>query len=568
MASRKQASRASDEDAPTAYARAVADGRIVAGPHVRNACRRHLRDLAEGGARGLVWDGAAVERIERFFREILRLNGGQFEGKPFLLEPSQAFIVGSIFGWKRADGFRRFRSAYIEQGKGNGKSPMVAGIGLAMLVADQEPRAEVYAFATKKDQAQIMFRDAIAMVEQSPELAAALKTSGGKGMEWNLADLQTASFFRPVSSEDAQSGPRPHCAIGDEIHEHKSGLMIEMMRAGFKFRRQPLLLMITNSGHNRNSVCWEKHTYAAEVCAGTREDDEFFGYVCALDDGDDPLSDESCWVKANPLLDISVTREFLRGQVREALGMPSKESSVRRLHFCQWVESENPVLSGPLWLAAGEAYDDELLVGRECYGGLDLSSTTDLTAFVLLFAPTETDPKWRQRSWFWLPADNLTDKAAKDKVPYEVWRAAGFLETTKGAAVNKMWVLAHLVRCASRYDVRSIGFDRWRIEDFKALMADEGVDLPLEPFGQGFQSMSPALEEYERMLISGELRHDMNPVMTWNVASAIADTDPAGNRKLTKARSTGRIDGFVAALMAAGMTSKREDQPAYQVMIV
>lgn len=568
MASRKQASRASDEDAPTAYARAVADGRIVAGPHVRNACRRHLRDLAEGGARGLVWDGAAVERIERFFREILRLNGGQFEGKPFLLEPSQAFIVGSIFGWKRADGFRRFRSAYIEQGKGNGKSPMVAGIGLAMLVADQEPRAEVYAFATKKDQAQIMFRDAIAMVEQSPELAAALKTSGGKGMEWNLADLQTASFFRPVSSEDAQSGPRPHCAIGDEIHEHKSGLMIEMMRAGFKFRRQPLLLMITNSGHNRNSVCWEKHTYAAEVCAGTREDDEFFGYVCALDDGDDPLSDESCWVKANPLLDISVTREFLRGQVREALGMPSKESSVRRLHFCQWVESENPVLSGPLWLGAGEAYDDDLLVDRECYGGLDLSSTTDLTAFVLLFAPTETDPKWRQRSWFWLPADNLTDKAAKDKVPYEVWRAAGFLETTKGAAVNKMWVLAHLVRCASRYDVRSIGFDRWRIEDFKALMADEGVDLPLEPFGQGFQSMSPALEEYERMLISGELRHDMNPVMTWNVASAIADTDPAGNRKLTKARSTGRIDGFVAALMAAGMTSKREDQPAYQVMIV
>ena len=527
-----------------------------------------MRDLADGRQRGLSWDVSAVNETIRFYREILRLNGGQFEGKPFELEPSQAFIIGSIFGWRRADGYRRFRTAYIEQGKGNGKSPMVAGIGLMMLVADQEPRAEVYAFATKKDQAQILFRDAVAMVEQSPELASALKMSGGKGHEWNIADLQTASFFRPVSSEDAQSGPRPHCAIGDEIHEHKSGLMVEMMRAGFKFRRQPLLLMITNSGTDRNSVCWEKHTYGCEVAAGTREDDEFFSYICALDEGDDPLKDETCWIKANPLLDISVTREFLRGQVREALGMPSKESSVRRLHFCQWVESENPVLSGPLWLGAGEAYDDDLLVDRECYGGLDLSSTTDLTAFVLLFAPTETDPKWRQRSWFWLPADNLTDKAAKDKVPYEVWRAAGFLETTKGAAVNKMWVLAHLVRCASRYDVRSIGFDRWRIEDFKALMADEGVDLPLEPFGQGFQSMSPALEEYERMLISGELRHDMNPVMTWNVASAIADTDPAGNRKLTKARSTGRIDGFVAALMAAGMTSKREDQPAYQVMIV
>ena len=567
MASRKPASRVSDDPA-TAYARDVGSGAIVAGPHVRDSCRRHLRDLVEGPERGLFWDVAEVHETIRFYREILRLNGGQFEGKPFELDPSQAFIVGSIFGWKRADGHRRFRTAYIEQGKGNGKSPMVAGIGLKMLVADREPRAEVYAFATKKDQAQILFRDAVAMVEQSPELEQALKMSGGKGHEWNIADLQTASFFRPVSSEDAQSGPRPHCAIGDEIHEHKSGLMVEMMRAGFKFRRQPLLLMITNSGTDRNSVCWEKHTYGAEVASGTREDDEFFSYICALDEGDDPLKDETCWIKANPLLDISVTREFLRAQVREALGMPSKESSVRRLHFCQWVESENPVLSGPLWLGAGESYDDDLLVDRECYGGLDLSSTTDLTAFVLLFAPTETDPKWRQRSWFWLPADNLTDKAAKDKVPYEVWRAAGFLETTKGAAVNKMWVLSHLVRCASRYDVRSIGFDRWRIEDFKALMANEGVELPLEPFGQGFQSMSPALEEYERMLISGELRHDMNPVMTWNVASAIADTDPAGNRKLTKARSTGRIDGFVAALMAAGMTSKREDQPAYQVMIV
>lgn len=567
MASRNRASRVSDDPA-TAYARSVVDGRVVAGPHVRDSCRRHLRDLAEGPQRGLSWDVSAVNEAIRFYREILRLNGGQFEGRPFELQPSQAFIVGSIFGWRRADGFRRFRTAYIEQGKGNGKSPMVAGIGLKMLVADSEPRAEVYAFATKKDQAQILFRDAVAMVEQSPELEQALKMSGGKGHEWNIADLQTASFFRPVSSEDAQSGPRPHCAIGDEIHEHKSGLMVEMMRAGFKFRRQPLLLMITNSGTDRNSVCWEKHTYGAEVASGTREDDEFFSYICALDEGDDPLQDESCWIKANPLLDISVTREFLRGQVREALGMPSKESSVRRLHFCQWVESENPVLSGPLWLAAGEVYDDELLVGRECYGGLDLSSTTDLTAFVLLFAPTETDPKWRQRSWFWLPADNLADKASKDRVPYEVWRAAGFLETTKGAAVNKMWVLSHLVRCASRYDMRSIGFDRWRIEDFKALMADEGVDLPLEPFGQGFQSMSPALDEYERMLISGELRHDKNPVMTWNVASAIADTDPAGNRKLTKARSTGRIDGFVAALMAAGMSGKREEQPSYQVMIV
>lgn len=567
MASRKRASRDSDDPA-TAYARAVVGGDIVAGPHVRDACSRHLRDLVQGQARGLTWDVAAVRDTIEFYREVLRLNGGQFEGKPFELHPSQAFIVGSLFGWKRSDGFRRFRNAYIEQGKGNGKSPLVAGIGLKMLVADQEPRAEVYAFATKKDQAQILFRDAVAMVDQSPELDVVVKRSGGKGQEWNLADTATASFFRTISSDDAQSGPRPHCAIGDEIHEHKSGLMVEMMRAGFKFRRQPMLVMITNSGSDRNSVCWEKHTYAAEVCAGTREDDEFFGYVCGLDDGDDPLQDEACWIKANPLIDISVTREFLRGQVREALGMPSKESSVRRLHFCQWVESENPVISGPVWLAAGEDYDDELLKGRECFGGLDLSSTTDLTSFVLVFPPTDADPKWRQKAWFWLPADNLADKADRDKVPYAVWRAAGWLETTPGAAVNKLHVLSRIVACMERYRVNKIAYDRWRIEDFKALCADEGVELPLVPFGQGYQSMSPALEEYERRLISGEHKHDRNPIMTWNIASAVAESDPAGNRKLTKARSTGRIDGFQAALMATGASTTREEKPTFQSFVL
>jgi phage terminase large subunit-like protein len=535
---------------------------------VRDACRRHLRDLQDGPARGLVWDTHELGETIRFYSEILRLNGGQFEGKPFILEPSQVFIVGSLFAWKRADGFRRFRGAYIEMGKGNGKSPLVAGAGLKMLVADREPRAEIYAAATKKDQAAILFRDAVAMVDQSPELDAALRRSGGKGMEWNIADLSSGSFFRTVASDDAQSGPRPHCAILDEVHEHKTGMMVEMMRAGFKFRRQPMLLMITNSGTDRNSVCWEKHQYATEVCAGTREDDEFFGYVCGLDEDDDPFHDESCWPKANPLLDVSVTREFLRGQVREALGMPSKESSVRRLHFCQWVESDNPIIGSEVWLAAAEDYHDDLLLGRKCWGGLDLSSTTDLTAFVLLFAPSEADPKWRQKSWFWLPEQNLDDKAHKDRVPYRVWRSAGWLTATSGAAVNKLFVLSHLVACCERYDVQAIGYDRWRIEDFKAMIEQEGVELPLEPFGQGFQSMAPALDEYERLLVNRELRHDRNPIMTWNAASAVAEKDAAGNRKPTKERSTGRIDGFVAAVMAAGLAIKPVDAPTYQVMIV
>lgn len=568
--SRSPDSPPSETDDATAYARGVVDGKILAGPHVRGACKRHLADVDDGPKRGLVWDIAAANEAFRFYAEILRLNGGEFEGRPFVLEPSQKFIVGSLFGWKGADGHRRFRVAYIEQAKGNGKSPLVAGIGLKMLVADNEQRAEIYAAAQKKDQAQILFRDAIAMVDQSPELDQALQRSGGKGKEWNIADLSTASFFRTVASDDAQSGPRPHCALLDEIHEHKTGFMVEMMRAGTKGRRQALIVMITNSGTDKQSVCWSYHEYATKVCSGLLVDDGFFGFVCALDDGDDPLKDESCWRKANPLLDVSITRKYLEEQVREARGMPSKESIVRRLNFCQWVEAENPLFSPDVWRRAIEPYDDELLAGRKCFGGLDLSSTTALTAFVLLFAPSEADPKWRLRCRFWIPAENLAEWARKARIDEHVhaWRAAGHLTTTPGTAVNKLFVLAELVGACARYDVQSIGYDRWRIEDLKSLMADEGVELPLEPFGQGFKDMSPALDEFERLLISNELRHEGNPVMNWNISNAVGDSDPAGNRKVTKERATGPVDGVVAAVMAAGRSRALTEEPKHQIFFV
>jgi phage terminase large subunit-like protein len=567
--SRKPASPRS-ADPVSDYARRVVSGEIVAGPHVRDSCARHLRDLEFGPKRGLTWDLSAALEAFRFYREVLPLNGGEFEGKPFELDPSQKFIVGSLFGWKAPDGSRRFRVAYIEEGKGNGKSPLVAGIGLKMLVADHEPRAEVYAAATKKDQAQILFRDAVAMVDLSPDLDKVLTRSGGRGKEWNIADLSTGSFFRTVASDDAQSGPRPHCALLDEVHEHKSGLMVEMMRAGTKGRRQALIVLITNSGTDRQSVCWSYHEYARKVCSGMAEDDGFFGYVCGLDVGDDPFVDESCWIKANPLVGVSIPRKYLEEQVREARGMPSKESTVRRLNFCQWVEALNPWLSHERWTAALDAdYDEDLLVGRRADGGLDLSSTTDLTGFVLLFEPTETDPHWRQKAWFWMPQASFEgEKRREYPDQLNAWRAAGWIEATPGSAVNKFVVMARLVQICSRYDVRSIGYDRWRIEDLKMLMAEEGVDLPLEPFGQGFKDMAPAVDEYERMLISGQLRHDGNQVMTWNAGSAVLDQDPAGNRKPTKAKSTGRIDGIVAAVMAAGRSLSGKEAPDYQVLVI
>lgn len=542
-------------DPVTYYAQEVVAGVIIAGPHVRAACLRHLRDLEHGAERGLVWDLEAARYAIEFFPAVLRLNGGKFEGKPFELELWQGFIVGSIHGWKWGESAkRRFQIVYIETGKGSGKSPLAAGLGLFGMIADGEERAEVYAAATKKDQAQILFRDAVAMVDQSPDLNECIARSGSRGKEWNLAYHDTSSFFRPIAADDGQSGPRPHVALCDEVHEHKSGIVIEMLRAGFKFREQPLLLMITNSGTDRKSICWEYHQFGAEVSAGAREDDTFFAYICGIDEGDDPFSDESCWQKANPSLGVTIQHKYLRDQVTQARGMPAKESLVKRLNFCIWTEAISPWIGYEPWRNAGENPIEECeLYGRTCYGGLDLSSTTDLTCLMLAFEPVEHDPYWRLLPFFWLPADGLAEKADKDRVEYPVWKSQGWLETTPGKAVSKMHVMQRLVQIADLFDIASISYDRWRIEDFKTQAEEEGITLPpLVPFGQGFKDMAPAVDQLEMLISNDQLRHNNNPVLTWNAANAVLVSDPAGNRKIAKDKATGRVDGIIAALMAIG----------------
>jgi phage terminase large subunit-like protein len=552
-------------DPVTRYARAVVNGKTIAGPHVRDACKRHLADLESAPARGFFFDLEKVERAIGFYRDVLRLNGGEYEGIPFELIDWEAFIVGSVFGWVDAAGYRRFRSAYVETAKGSGKSPLAAGVGLYGLTADGEPRAEVYAAATKKDQAMILFRDAVAMRDLSPELAARLVKSGVGENAWNLAYHASGSFFRPISADDGQSGPRPHISLLDEIHEHKTGYVVEMLKAGQKSRRQPLLFGITNSGTDKRTVCWDYHDYGAKVAAQQIEDDSFFAYICALDEKDDPFKDERCWHKANPSLAHGLPGlKYLREQVTQARGMPGKESIVRRLNFCQWVEAEAPWIGGDVWFAAAPEpdFDQALLYGRRCWGGLDLSSTQDLTALVLLFEPTESDPHWRLVPRFWLPGDGLHDKAAKDRVPYIAWREAGHLNALPGRAIDKLAVLHELARIVSRYDVQEIAYDEWRIADLLMLIQQEGLAMPsLVPFRQGFKSMAPAVDEFERMLLGGTLKHDGNPVMTWNAANAVVVSDPAGNRKVAKERATGRVDGIVAAVMAAGRAMAQEEKP-------
>lgn len=553
---------ARSHDPVTRYARSVVQGKTIAGPHVRDACRRHLADLEHGPARGLRFDRAAAVRAIGFFRDILRLNGGQFEGQPFELLDWQQFIVGSLFGWMGIDGTRRFRVCYVETAKGSGKSPLAAGVGMYGLLADREPRAEIYAAATKRDQAMVLFRDAVAMWQQSPELHKRLVASGRGEKVWNLAHLDRGSFFRTISADDGQSGPRPHISLVDEVHEHRDNHVIEMLRAGTKSRRQALVFMITNSGANKHGPAWQYHDYAAKVCSGLLKDDSFFGYVCALDEGDDPFHDEKCWPKANPSLQRAALPgvKYLREQVTEARGMAGKEALVRRLNFCQWTDAANPWISADIWLGAQREYDWRSLRGRRAWAGLDLSSTTDLTGLVLYVEPAEEGEPWHLVPFAWLPEEDLSRKEDKDRVPYTAWRAAGYLETTPGRAISKLAVAKRLAELAGMFDIQCVGFDRWRIEDFKALAEDAQIELPpMEPFGQGFRDMSPALEAFETALLNGQVVHPGSPVMTWCAANAVAVSDDAENRKLSKEKATGRIDLMVAAVMAVGAHARAED---------
>lgn len=556
------------------YARDVLAGRIVAGRPVRLACERHLRDLKDGPKRGLSWDWPAAKWAIDFFAEELYLNGGEFEGEPFELHPAQQFIVGSLFGWKGADGYRRFRVAFVEMGKGNGKSPLAAGIGIYMLMADGEPRAEVYSAAVDKDQAVVLFRDAVAMVDQSPELDQRITRSGGRGKEWNLAHLDSGSFFRPIASEAqgrGKSGPRVHCGILDEIHEHKTGAMVEFIRAGTKGRRQALIFMITNSGLARESVCYDYHEYALKVLDGSLENDSFFGYVCSLDacescqeqhnqpnpdcDQCDSWTDPAVWPKANPLLDVSITKKYLAEQVREAKGMPSKQSIVRRLNFCEWVGSEEWFILPEVWDRNAGTVSD---VAGKCWGMLDLSSKNDLTAFTLVFEPGE-DGRKPVRAFFWTPGDTLIERAIKDNAPYERWVEDGHLIAKPGVTIDYGWVAQKIGEVLGEFDVQAIGFDPWRIDDLRRELDDEGVFVNLIPISQGYKGMDPCLEMLEDDLLEGRLIHGDHPVQTWCMSNAVVDVGDSGMRKFSKKRARGRIDGAVTLAGANWLSGRSEE---------
>lgn len=571
-------------DVATEWAKLVLSGAVVAGPHVRNACRRHLQDLKDGPGRGLVWDIRAAVRAINFFRDVLRLNGGQFEGKPFELHPSQAFRVGSLFGWKKADGTRRFRRFYDEEGKGNGKSPLLAGIGLYCLMADGESRAEVYSAASKKDQAMILFRDAVAMVDQSPALSKRIRKSG-TAPTWNLADFRTGSWFRPISSEDGQSGPRPSCALIDEVHEHKNSTVVEMLERGFKFRRQPILCMATNSGSDRNSVCWQEHVHATRVAAGTRTpdeaftyvgeviDDETFAFVCSLDPGDEPLTDKSCWIKTNPLLGVIVQEKYLESVVKQAKDIPGKLNGILRLHFCVWTDADTAWMSRPTLESVLARFDPAEHYGEDIAIGIDLAATQDMTV-VAFVCRTGTVHRRRENgevielptfdAWVeaWTPFDTVAARSLKDQAPYDVWVEQGWLNGAPGKAVRPDFIAARIAEACSEYSVLSIGYDAYAFrKNFEPELDAAGVSAPLVEHPQGGKRraadsglwMPGSLKALEELILDKRIRLLNSPVLVSAMMGAAIEADAFDNRWLSKRKATVRIDPAVALAIAVGV---------------
>lgn len=604
---RKKTSSSVPTDRGTQFALDVVAGKIVAGPHVRNACRRHLDDLERGGERGLTYSVEKAERVLRFFETKLRLNGGQFEGRPFILHPSQAFKLSCLFGWLRADGTRRFRRAYIEEGKGNGKSPFAGGVGLYGMMADSEPGAEIYAVAAHRDQAKILFNDAVAMVDQSPDLEKRITQSGGPGRVFNLAWLANGSFFRPLSRSAGKSGSglRPHIGLADEMHEHPNRDAVEMIERGFKFRRQPLLLMITNSGTDRNSICYEEHEHAVRVAAGTATpgedftyvgepiDDSTFSFVCALDPGDDPLNDPGCWVKANPLLGTILSHDYLEGVVAQAKAIPGKLNGILRLHFCIWTDAEAAWMSRAILEPCLADFDPAIHHGKQIAQGLDLSQARDLTVKASIVETGSVDvevmvegkptivSKPTYDAWIeaWTPGDTLDARSLRDKMPYDVWVRQGFLSAPKGQSIRFDQVAQSIADDDRDFDIIAVGYDRYAFRRFEEECAEIGLDVQFVEHPQGGTKKGKANEvmirsakdrgvepeglwmpgsvrQLESAMMEGRIRLRRNPVLISAMMSAVTDEDRWGNYWLAKERAVNKIDAAVALCMAIGVACK------------
>ena len=526
------------------YANAVVAGGIPAGVLVGKACERHLADLEHGSDRGLVFDGAAAQHAIDFFG-FLKHYKGEWAGQPFTLRPWQAFIIGSMFGWKRADGTRRFRDAYVEVPRKNGKSTLAGGAALYLEVADGEPGAEVYSAATKRDQARIVFNTAQEMVAATPALRRRIRVFRNR-----LVVPATRSKFEPLGADvDTLDGLDVHGAIIDELHAHKTRAAVDILDTATGARRQPLSLKITTAGSDRTSVCWEEHDYAVKVIEGLIDDDETFAFIATIDEGDD-WADEAAWQKANPNYGVSVKPDDLRRKCAKAQKMVSAQNAFRRRHLDEWTEQVDRWVDLAVWDQGGTEFDPAPLVGRECIGGLDLSTKLDISAFQLVFPPEDGSLIWHVISHFFVPEENVQKRQRKDRVPYDAWVKAGLMEATPGDIIDYDVIRRRINQQAELYVIREIAFDSWNAAQIGTQLMTDGFRMV--EIRQGTRSMGGPSKDFEALVVARRLNHGNNPALRLMMANTAIRKDANDNYMPDKAKSNGRIDGIVATIMALG----------------
>jgi len=501
----------------------------------------------------MAFDERKARRVVRFI-EALRHTKGEFHGQPFHLLPWQEKIIRDVFGTVRDDdpSMRQYTTAYIEIPKKNGKSELGAAIALNMLINDDEWKAEVYSCASDRQQAAIVFDVAVDMVRQSPALMKRVKIVPSTR---RMIYQPTGSIYQVLSSEVAtKHGLNVSACIFDELHTQPTRALYDVMTQGSgDARKQPLWFLLTTAGTDRNSICWEVHQKALDILEGRKIDPRFYPVLFGLPDEADWTSEEN-WYRANPSLDHTITIDKVRDAFRKAQETPADENQFRQLRLNQWVKQSVRWMPMDKWDECGGVVDPYALEGRACYAGLDLSSTSDLTALVLVFPPTSEDEPYIALPFFWLPEETLSLRVRRDHVPYDQWAKRGYIQTTEGNVVHYGFIERFICELGERYDIREIAHDRWNATMMVQTLEDDGFTMV--PFGQGFKDMSPPTKELMRLVLEHRLCHGGHPVLRWNMDNAFVRTDPAGNLKLDKEKSTEKVDGAVALVMALDRAMK------------
>jgi phage terminase large subunit-like protein len=518
----------------------VIDNKIVVGRLVRLAVERHIRDRQDGPARGLEFRPEKAERVFRFFK-LLHHSKGEWAGRVFDLSLWQQFLIWELFGWERADGTRRYRIAFISTGRKSGKSTTAAAIGNYLFLADNEPGAEIVTASTKRDQSRIVHSEAIRMIKSSPDLKPLVAI-----LKDNLSVPSRNSKYEPLGADaDTLDGLNLSGIIADEVHAWKGRSLWDVLETATAARRQALMFAITTAGTGRESLAYQLTDYSIKVLEQTIIDDSFFPLIYSLDEGDS-WDDPTAWPKANPNLNISVKISTLMEECERAKQMPSAQNAFRRLRMNQWTETHSQWIDLALWDEGATAVDPEALEGRECIAGLDLASTQDITALVLLF-PAD-DGSFDILPFFWVPEESIKTRSKRDRVLYDTWQQQGYILSTEGNVTDYDVIREFIRDLADRYQIKEIAFDRWNASQLVTQLQADGALMV--PVGLGFASMQAPCREFEKLVLARKLRHGGNPVLRWMLSNISIKVDPAGNMKPDKAKSTEKIDGIVAALLA------------------